>query len=389
MIYLLVISLCFIIACLITPYVMKLAYFTNAVDQPNKRKVHSRIIPRMGGLAIYVAFLLGYMIFKVKGYAIDQDEIAFIDAYFIASFLIVATGMLDDMFELPAKPKALVQLVAALIMVLYGNFMIDKIYLPFLPVIDLGWIGGIVTVIWIVGITNSINLIDGLDGLSSGISAISFGTMAILAAYQGEAFVVMMSCLLLGSTLGFLIHNFHPAKIFMGDTGSLFLGFSVSVLSLLGYKNAAFVSFIIPIVMLSVPIFDTIWAIIRRILNGQSPFKPDRGHVHHQLLDRNLGHVKSVLVLYGIAAIEKGRVVNTCNPLNWIALGEALFSFTAILYTMSSKFYGLVMLVIAILVVELVFNTTGLFRAKPKKGKKEQVQEQKEDDISTGEISEK
>ncbi len=368
MIYLLVISLCFIIACLITPYVMKLAYFTNAVDQPNKRKVHSRIMPRMGGLAIYIAFLLGYMIFKVKGYALDQDEIAFIDAYFIASFLIVATGMLDDMFELPAKPKALVQLVAALIMVLYGNFMIDKIYLPFLPVIDLGWLGGVVTVIWIVGITNSINLIDGLDGLSSGISAISFGTMAILAAYQGEAFVAMMSCLLLGSTLGFLVHNFHPAKIFMGDTGSLFLGFSVSVLSLLGYKNAAFVSFIIPIVMLSVPIFDTIWAIIRRILNGQSPFKPDRGHVHHQLLDRNLGHVKSVLVLYGIAA---------------------LFSFTAILYTMSSKFYGLVILVIAILVVELVFNTTGLFRTKPKKAKKERVQEPKEDDISTGEMSEK
>ena len=152
MIYLLVISFCFIIAVLVTPYVMKLAYFTNAVDQPNQRKVHSRIMPRMGGLAIYVAFLLGYMIFRVKGYALDYDEIAFIDAYFIASFLIVVTGMLDDMFELPAKPKALAQLVAALIMVFYGNFMIDKIYLPFLPVIDLGWFGGIITVIWIVGL---------------------------------------------------------------------------------------------------------------------------------------------------------------------------------------------------------------------------------------------
>lgn len=369
MIYLLVISFCFIIAVLVTPYVMKLAYFTNAVDQPNQRKVHSRIMPRMGGLAIYVAFLLGYMIFRVKGYALDYDEIAFIDAYFIASFLIVVTGMLDDMFELPAKPKALVQLVAALIMVLYGNFMIDKIYLPFLPVIDLGWLGGIVTVIWIVGITNSINLIDGLDGLSSGISAISFGTMAILAAYQGELFVAVMSCLLLGSTLGFLVHNFHPAKIFMGDTGSLFLGFSVSVLSLLGYKNAAFVSFIVPIVMLSVPIFDTVWAIIRRTLNGQSPFKPDRGHVHHQLLDRNLGHVKSVLVLYGIAA---------------------LFSITAIVYTMTSKFYGLIMLVVAMVVVELVFNTTGLFRSKSKVKDEIKTQSNKEEEeTSSGEISKK
>lgn len=368
MIYLLVISFCFIIAVFITPYVMKLAYFTHAVDQPNQRKVHRSVMPRMGGLAIYIAFLIGYMIFKVKGLALDQDEVVFIDAYFIASFLIVVTGMLDDMFELPAKPKALVQLVAALIMVLYGNFVIDKIYLPFLPVIDLGWIGGIVTIIWIVGITNSINLIDGLDGLSSGISSISFATMAFLAAYQGETFVAMMSCLLLGSTLGFLVHNFHPAKIFMGDTGSLFLGFSVSVLSLLGYKNAAFVSFIVPIVMLSVPIFDTIWAIIRRTLNGQSPFKPDRGHVHHQLLNKNLGHVKSVLVLYGIAA---------------------LFSLTAILYTMTSKFYGLVMLVIAILVIELVFNTTGLLRRKTQDEEKQLVQKDKKEDISMGEISEK
>lgn len=348
MIYLLVISVCFILAVVITPYVIKLAHFTNAVDQPNQRKVHSKVMPRMGGLAIYIAFLIGYMVFNVKGKALDSSEIAFIDAYFIASFVIIVTGMLDDMFELPAKPKALAQLVAALIMVSYGHFMIDKIYLPFIPVIDLGWLGGLVTIVWIVGVTNSINLIDGLDGLSSGISAISFGTMAFLAAYQGEIFVAMMCCLLLGSTLGFLVHNFHPAKVFMGDTGSLFLGFSVAVLSLLGYKNAAFVSFIVPIIVLSIPIFDTLWAIIRRTLNGQSPFAPDRGHVHHQLLDRNLGHVKSVLVLYGIAL---------------------LFSLTAILYTVSSKFYGLIMLVIAIVVVELVFNTTGLFRIKSKKEK--------------------
>ncbi|MGL4374517.1 MAG: glycosyltransferase family 4 protein, partial [Turicibacter sp.] len=244
MVYLLTISFCFLMAVLVTPYVIKLAHFTNAVDEPNQRKVHSRIMPRMGGLAIYIAFLLGYMVFNVKNKALDDNAIAFVDAYFIASFIIIVTGMLDDMFELPAKPKALAQLVAALIMVSYGNFMIDKIYLPFIPVIDLGWLGGIVTIIWIVGVTNSINLIDGLDGLSSGISAISFGTMAILAAFQGEIFVATMCCLLLGSTLGFLVHNFHPAKVFMGDTGSLFLGFSVAVFSLLGYKNAAFVSFI-------------------------------------------------------------------------------------------------------------------------------------------------
>lgn len=350
MIYLLVIVFCFIVSTLITPYMIQLARFTNAVDAPNKRKVHQMPMPRLGGLAIYIAFVLGYMVFNVKRLALAEGQTAFFDAYFISSVIIIITGMLDDMFELPAKAKFLVQLVVALIMVFYGNFIITDIHLPFFPIIELGWLGGIITIVWIVGITNSINLIDGLDGLSSGCSSISFGTMAVLAIFKGEVFVAMLCCLLLGSTLGFLVHNFYPAKIFMGDTGSLFLGFSISVLSLLGYKNAAFVSFLIPIVVLSIPIFDTVWAIIRRILNGKSPFKPDRGHVHHQLLDKNLGHVKSVLVLYAITA---------------------LFSLTAIVYTMYSNFYGLVMLVGAIIVIELIFNSTGVFREKDKKRKDE------------------
>ncbi len=342
MIYLFTISFCFILAVLVTPFVIKLAHFTNAVDKPNHRKVHQHVMPRLGGLAIYIAFLSGYLVFNLRA-TVTQEAVSFLDAYFISSFIIVVTGILDDMFELPAKPKFLAQLIAALVMVLFGKLMITSIYLPFLPVIDLGWLASVITVLWIVGITNSINLIDGLDGLSAGISAISFATMAILAGFQGETFVALMCCLLLGSTLGFLVHNFHPAKIFMGDTGSLFLGFSVAVFSLLGYKNAAFVSFLVPIVVLSIPIFDTIWAIVRRTIKGQSPFKPDRGHVHHKLLDRNLGHVKSVLVLYAISL---------------------LFSLTAVLYTVSDKVYGLVMLVIAVLIVELVFNTTGLFREK-------------------------
>ena len=345
MIYLIIISFCFFIAAFITPYIIKLAHFTKAVDNPNSRKVHHHVMPRLGGLAIYISFLSGYLIFNLREVVSSQEAVAFIDAYFIASFIIIVTGMLDDMFELPPKPKFMAQLVAALIMVFFGKLMISNIYLPFIPVIELGVLSSIITVIWIVGITNSINLIDGLDGLSAGISAISFATMAILAGFQGELFVALMCCVLLGSTLGFLTHNFYPAKIFMGDTGSLFLGFSVAVFSLLGYKNAAFVSFLVPIIVLSIPIFDTLWAIVRRTLNGQSPFKPDRGHIHHRLLDRNLGHVKSVLVLYAIAL---------------------LFSLTAILYTVTSKFYGLVMLVVAIIIVELIFNTTGLFRNKDK-----------------------
>lgn len=342
------IGFCFLVACFITPWIIQLAHFTGAVDVPNERKVHAKAMPRLGGLAIGIAFLLGYIVFKAKDFALNEAELKFIDAYFISSFLMVGTGMLDDMFELPPKPKLLMQLIAAMIMVFYGEFVIDSIHLPFIPSINLGWFGGLLTIVWIVGATNAMNLIDGLDGLAAGLSSISFGTMILLAATKGDWFVTVMCCLLLGSTLGFLVHNFYPAKIFMGDTGSLFLGFSVAVFSLLGYKNAAFVSFVVPVVLLSVPLFDTTWAIIRRLLKGQSPFKADRGHVHHCLLDRQLGHRKSVLVLY------------------WMA---GLFSATAIVYSLFSKLLGLILMVVGMVVVELVFNTTGLFRLKTKASK--------------------
>lgn len=343
------VGFCFLIGWAITPWIIQFAHFTGAVDVPNERKVHAKAMPRLGGLAIWIAFLLGYMVFRAKNFAFDEAEFKFIDAYFISSFLILGTGILDDIFELPPRPKLMMQLVAALIMVIYGEFVIDKLDLPFIPPIELGWMGGVVTIVWIVGVTNAMNLMDGLDGLAAGLSSISFGTMVLLALAKGDLFVTVMCCLLLGSTLGFLVHNFHPAKIFMGDTGSLFLGFSVAVFSLLGYKNAAFVSFIVPVVLLSVPLFDTTWAIIRRLLNGQSPFKADRGHVHHCLLDRQLGHRKSVLALYSLAS---------------------LFSVTAIVYSLFSKLSGLILMVVGMVIVELVFNTTGLFRLESKKSKK-------------------
>ncbi|MCL1950093.1 MAG: undecaprenyl/decaprenyl-phosphate alpha-N-acetylglucosaminyl 1-phosphate transferase [Turicibacter sp.] len=363
MIFLLVIGFCFLVSVFTTPYMVKLSHFTGAIDKPNKRKIHGRIMPRLGGLAIFIAFILGYMVFDIKETSMYEGQTAFFDAYLISSVLIIGAGMLDDMFDLPAKAKFLVQLTAALIMVFYGNFLITDFHWPIFPSIYLGWFGGVVTILWIVGITNSMNLIDGLDGLSSGISAITFTTMGVLSIYQGDFFVAMLCFLLLGSTLGFLVHNFYPAKIFMGDTGSMFLGFSISVLSLLGYKNAAFVSFIIPIIMLSVPIFDTVWALVRRLLSGESPFKPDRNHVHHFLLNKNLGHVKSVLVLYAITA---------------------LFSLTAIVYTMHTTFWGLIMLVICVVIIELIFNTTGAFRYKEKEQDKKIEVEQVRPNEETG-----
>ena len=181
MIYFLVVGFCFLVSFFTTPYMIRLAHFTGAVDKPNQRKVHAKLMPRLGGLAIFIAFILGYMVFDVKHTSLLEDQTAFFDAYMISAVLIVITGMLDDMFELPAKAKFLIQLVAALIMVFYGNFLITNFNMPFIPVIELGWFGGVFTILWIIGITNSINLIDGLDGLSSGVSSITFLTMGVLS----------------------------------------------------------------------------------------------------------------------------------------------------------------------------------------------------------------
>lgn len=334
---------CFIATALSIPHIIKLAHYLKAVDEPNERKVHHKVMPRLGGLGIFISFVLGYMVFDLRNIAFDTQANSFLDAYFIAATLIVFTGVLDDIYELPAKPKFIVQLVASLIMVSYGDFLIEDIYLPFLPVIELGWLSGVVTILWIIGVTNAVNLIDGLDGLSSGISGIAFGTMAFIAVLKGEVFVALMCSMLMGSSFGFLVYNFYPARIFMGDTGSLFLGFTIAVFSLFGYKNTAFVSFIVPLMLVSIPIFDTVWAIIRRLLKGQSPFTADRGHVHHQLLDKQYGHIGSVLILYSIAL---------------------MFSSIAVVYSLSSRNIGMILLVVGLVVIELVFNTTGLFVKK-------------------------
>ncbi len=341
MIYWLAIGFCTLVTIVLTPFIIKLAFKIKALDYQDERKVHSKTMPRLGGLAIYLSFLLGYFLFDIRSLLPKEHLTSFMDAYLLSSFIMVVLGVLDDIFQLSAVFKALVQVAAAIILVSFGGFVIDQIFLPLLPPINLGALGFLFTVFWIVGITNSINLIDGLDGLSSGITSISFLTIALIALWQGETLIALLSFLLLGSTLGFLVHNFHPAKIFMGDTGSLFLGFSVAVLSMMGYKYIAFVSFIVPLLILTVPIFDTAWAILRRLIKGQSPFKPDRGHLHHRLLDRQYGHVKTVLTLYAIAGS---------------------FAATALIYTIFSKRLGVVCFLVVMTTLELIFDITGFKR---------------------------
>lgn len=327
----------FIVAILITPLVKRLAFRIGAVDAPNYRKVHTRIMPRLGGLAIFIAFLVGLAILRpLPG---GDNSYLMPIAIILGATIIVLTGMLDDVFEISAKAKFFGQLIAALIIVFVGDIQINFINLPFGGKLEFGLLSIPFTIIWIVGITNAINLIDGLDGLAAGVSTIALVTLSCMAFIMGDMFVVATAAILACSTIGFLFYNFYPAKIFMGDTGALFLGFMISVLSLLGFKSLTMFSFIVPVIMLGVPISDTFFAIVRRFRNKQKWTAPDKSHLHHCLIGLGFSHRQTVLLIYGIAT---------------------LFGLAAVTISVA-KLWGAIFLIAVILVlIELFVEVIGL-----------------------------
>ena len=289
-----------IVALILTPVVKSLAQKVGAVDVPkDNRRMHDHPIPRMGGLAIFLGFLLSVLLFleltpQMRG-------------MLLGAVIIVVLGIFDDIYSLPAMFKFVVQIVAALVAVLSGN-VIEAVSNPNVFSSDLywelGWLSIPVTVIWIVAITNAVNLIDGLDGLACGVSTISSLTMLVISLAVADGPVAVVMAALAGGCIGFLPYNLNPAKIFMGDTGSTFLGFILAVMSIQGlFKFYTIISFAVPFLMLGLPIFDTCFAFIRRIANGQSPMHPDRSHVHHRLIDMGFNQKQAVAVLYIISAI--------------------------------------------------------------------------------------
>lgn len=283
-----------------TPLVKSLSVKVGAIDVPKDgRRMHDHPIPRLGGLAIFLGFIFATLLFIPLNTA-KQGML-------LGAVIIVILGIFDDIYALPAKLKFLVQLVAALVAVLAGN-KIEVLSNPNIfsdsPVWNLGWLSIPVTVIWIVAITNAVNLIDGLDGLACGVSTISAATMLMIALLVSELDVAMMMGALAGACIGFLPYNFNPAKIFMGDTGATFLGFIMATVSVEGmFKMYNIISFVVPFLMLGLPIFDVCFAVVRRISNGQSPMSPDRSHVHHRLIDMGFSQKQAVGVLYVISAI--------------------------------------------------------------------------------------
>jgi len=332
-----------IIALIATPYVKRFAEKIGAVDAPNQRKVHTRIMPRMGGLAIYLGYLVSFFLFVPLT---NNKEMIGI---FIAGTIILIVGMLDDKYQLSPKWKILGQLIGTALVVIPFGLKIGIVNLPYGDYLDftsgwLAWLAIPITVFWIVGVTNAVNLIDGLDGLSAGVSGIAVATMAVMAIIMNDTDVALYCFILLGAIIGFLYFNFHPARIFMGDTGALFLGFNLAALSIMGFKEAVFVSFIIPIVVLGVPLWDTFFAIVRRIVNKKPISSADRGHLHHCLLNMGLSHRATVVTIYGISIC---------------------FGLTAILLTKAAALWTtIIILSVLFFVVHMATEVTGLVSRK-------------------------
>ena len=290
----------FLVALVTTPVVKSFAYKVGAIDVPkDNRRMHKTPIPRMGGLAIFLGFFISMLMF-VK--LTPQ-----LRSMLLGAVIIVVLGVLDDIYALPALPKLLVQIAAALVAVLGGNQIVvlsNPNIFSSDPYWELGILSIPISVLWIVAITNAVNLIDGLDGLACGVSTISSLTMLVIALAVSEGEVAVIMGALAGACIGFLPYNMNPAKIFMGDTGSTFLGFVLATISIQGlFKFATIISFAVPFLILGLPIFDTCFAFIRRIAHGQSPMHADRSHVHHRLIDMGLSQKQAVAVLYVISAI--------------------------------------------------------------------------------------
>lgn len=299
------------IALALTPVIKQLAFKIGAVDAPAERKVHSKVMPRLGGLAIYLAFVATILIF----FPLNQNLIGLI----AGTGVIVLLGVVDDIWGVSPKVKLLGQIAAALVLVAFG-IRIEFITNPFVTSPFDGVVGQLdlamlklsipFTVFWIVGITNAVNLIDGLDGLAAGVAIISALTLAVIGWLEAQLLVSGLAVVLAASTLGFLKYNFYPAKIFMGDSGSMFLGFTLATLAILGLgKGATVISLVIPIVILGVPIMDTTFAILRRYLNKQPIFKADKDHLHHRLLALGLSHRQTVLSIYGLSFVLAGSAI--------------------------------------------------------------------------------
>ena len=330
--YVLVLIGAFLLSLFLTPIVRSIAFRVGAVDNPNARRINKVPMPSSGGLAIFLSFLVSALILMPKVLKGIPGVVSYFDYILpvvIAALIITATGYIDDIFELKPRTKMLGIIIGAVIVWAFTDFRFDSFKIPFGgPLLEFNSVVTFfLTVFWIISITNAMNLIDGLDGLVSGVSIISLGTMALVSYFflpQTDFYLTLTILLLIACIAGFFPYNYHPAIIYLGDTGALFIGFMIGVLSLQGLKNSTAVSVITPVIILGVPILDTTVAIIRRKLSGRPATEADKMHLHHRLLAMGFTHRGAVLVVYGIAI---------------------LFSLIALLLNISSRVGGVLLII--------------------------------------------
>ena len=337
----------FMIALVLTPLVRLFSFKIDAVDYPNARRINTKPMPSAGGLSIVIAFSIATLVFipmLTSNAAPIKSYLSYTLPVVGAGWIIALTGLIDDVKELSAKKKMIGILLAASIVWFLTDFRLNDFKIPFGgPLLHFDpWLSYLLTVIWIISITNAVNLIDGLDGLVSGVSIISLVTMGIVSYFflpVPNLFLTMTIFVLVAAIAGFIPFNYHPAILYLGDTGALFIGFMISVLSLQGLKNATAVAVVTPMIILGVPITDTFLAIIRRTLSGQKFYKPDRNHLHHRLLSLGLTHRGTVLVIYGISMI---------------------FSLISLLLNISSRIGGVLLVIGLLFGVELLAELIGV-----------------------------
>ncbi|MCX7903804.1 MAG: undecaprenyl/decaprenyl-phosphate alpha-N-acetylglucosaminyl 1-phosphate transferase [Caloramator sp.] len=297
--YPLIFLVSFVFSFILTPIVKRLAFKINAIDIPkDDRRIHNKPIPRIGGLSILLAFIVSSYMFLI----FDKNIIGII----LGAVVIFIGGFLDDLYNLKPKQKLIFQIIAALILIAF-DVRVKYITIPFTKAgesLFIGNIGTLITLLWVVGITNAVNLIDGLDGLAAGVCFISSLSLFVVSLISGRSTAIVLTLILSGACLGFLPFNFNPASIFLGDCGAQLLGFLLSAISIQGaIKSAAAFAIAVPIIALGIPIYDTLFAMIRRKLNNKPISEADRGHLHHRLLDLGLNQRQVVIIMYLISFV--------------------------------------------------------------------------------------
>lgn len=319
-----------LLSALLTPLVRRLAFAVGAVSRPGGRHIHGRVMPRFGGIAVALAFAAPLLLLFVVDSSVAnhvRTHPGFTVGLLLGGAALCVMGAIDDTRGLRAEHKLAVQVLAASA-AFYCGYRIEAVYIPFLGPLSMGVFALPVTVLWIVGVVNAVNLIDGLDGLASGVVFFAAFTNLVVALLGGQVFVALLMSSMLGALAAFLFYNFNPARIFLGDCGSYFLGFVLATTSLAGasQKASTAVSLLVPMVALGVPIFDTLFSMLRRALERRSLFSADRGHIHHRLLDMGLTHRRAVLALYGVSIVLTAAAIGISLDRRWEAGAAMLVS---------------------------------------------------------------